>query len=102
MELLGSTKGNITKDKNCGNVPYLEITEVGLMHCNVFNNSYQQVLYTFVPYKQFSQLLDLLPEKFIFLKIFNSEFSYIKAWFTGQNSNSLVIEEKISISLVIN
>ena len=51
MELLGSTKGNITKDKNCGNVPYLEITEVGLMHCNVFNNSYQQVLYTFVPYK---------------------------------------------------
>ena len=51
MELLGSTKGNITKDKNCENVPYLEITEVGLMYCNVFNNSYQQVLNTFVPYK---------------------------------------------------
>ena len=32
MELLGSTKGKITKDKNGENVPYLEITEVGLIH----------------------------------------------------------------------
>ena len=52
MKLLGSTKSKITKDKNGENVPYLEIAEVVLIHCNVVNNSYQQnskVLYRFVP-----------------------------------------------------
>ena len=42
MKLLGSTKSKITKDKNGENVPYLEITEAALLHCNVVNNSYQQ------------------------------------------------------------
>ena len=40
----------ITKHENSENVPYLEITEVVLIHCNVVNNSYQQnlrALYTF-------------------------------------------------------
>ena len=56
MKLLGSTKNKITKDKNCENVPHLEITEVVLVYCNVLNNDYQQnstVLYTFVPNKLF-------------------------------------------------
>ena len=34
-KLLGSTKSKITKDKNGGNVPHLEITEVVLAHCNI-------------------------------------------------------------------
>ena len=38
MKLLGSTKSKITKDENGENVPYLEITEVVLIHCNVVNN----------------------------------------------------------------
>ena len=42
MKLLGSTKSKIEKYKNGENSPYLEITEVVLIHCNVFNNSYQQ------------------------------------------------------------
>ena len=41
MKLLGSIKNNITKDKNRGNVPHLEITEVVLVHCNIVNNDYQ-------------------------------------------------------------
>ena len=41
MKLLGSTKNKITKDKNGGNVPHLEITEVVLVHCNIVNNDYQ-------------------------------------------------------------
>ena len=56
MKLLGSTENKITKDKNGENVPHLEITEVVLVHCNIFNNDYQQnsrVLYTFVPNKSF-------------------------------------------------
>ena len=41
MKLLESTKSKTTKDKNSKNVPYLEITEVVLMHCNFVNNGYQ-------------------------------------------------------------
>ena len=80
MKLLGSTKNKITEDKNGENVPYLEITEVVLVHCNIVNNGYQQdsrVLYTFVPTKWFGELLDILPKIFIFFKTFDSEFSYI-------------------------
>ena len=80
MKLFGSTKSKITKDQNGGNLPYLEITEVVLIHCNVVNNSFQQnsrVLYTFIPNKSFGQLLDISPKNFIFLKTSDSEFSYI-------------------------
>ena len=107
MKLLGSTKSKITKDKkqNSENVPYLEITEAVLIHCNVVNNSYQQnsrVLYTFVPNKSFGQLLDISPENLTFLKTFDSNFSYIEVPFTDQNSSSLEIEDRINITLVIN
>ena len=105
MKLLGSTKSKITKDENGENVPHLEITEVVLVHCNIVNNDYQQdsrVLYTFVPNKSFGQLLDISPKNFIFLKTFDSEFSYIEVWFTDQNSKPLEIEDKINITLVIN
>ena len=53
---------------------HLEITEVVLVHCNIVNNDYQQnsrVLYTFVPNKLFSQLLDISPKNIIFLKTFD-------------------------------
>ena len=81
IKLLGSTKSKISKDKSGKNVPRLEITEIVLIHCNIVNNSYLQdsrVLYTFVPNKAFGQLLDISPKNFIFLKTFNSEFSYIE------------------------
>ena len=35
IKLLGKTKSRITQHKNGENVPYLEITEVVLIHCNV-------------------------------------------------------------------
>ena len=38
MKLLGSTENKITKYKNCEHLPHLDITEVVLVHCNVFNN----------------------------------------------------------------
>ena len=41
MKLLGNSKSQITKDKNDGNVPHLEITEVILIHCNIVNNEIQ-------------------------------------------------------------
>ena len=42
MILLASTKSKIAKDKNGENIPYLEIAEVVLIHCNVVDNSYLQ------------------------------------------------------------
>ena len=36
---------------------------------------------TFVPNKSFGQLLNISPDNFIFLKTFDSEFSYIDVWF---------------------
>ena len=97
MKLLGSTKSKITKNENGENVPNLEITEVVLVHCSIVNNNYQQnsrILYTFVSNKSFGQLLDISSRNFIFLKTFDSEFSYIEIWFTDQNSNPLEIETK--------
>ena len=81
MKLHGTTKSIINKDKNGENVPHLEITKVALVHCNIVNNNYQQyskILYTFVPNKPFGQLLDISPRSFIYLRTFNSEFSYIE------------------------
>ena len=42
MKLLGSSKSKTTEDENGENVPYLEISEVVLIHCNVVTNTYQQ------------------------------------------------------------
>ena len=48
-------------------------------------------------------IINMVQESCIkFLKIFNSEFSYIEVWFTDQNSKLLKIEDKINITLVIN
>ena len=105
IKLLGSTKSKITKNENAENVPNLEITELVLVHCNIVNNNYQEnsrVLHSFIPNKSFGQLLDISPNNFIFLETFNSEFSYIKVWFTDQNSNPQLIEDEINISLFIN
>ena len=105
MKLLGSTKSMMTKDKKGENVPHLEINEIVLIHCIIVNNDYQhdsRVLYTFIPNKSFDQLLDISPRNFIFLKTFNSEFSYIEVLFTDQSSNPPEIEDKINITLVIN
>ena len=105
MKLLGSTKGKKTTAENAENVPCLEINEAVLIHCNVVDISYLQnsrVLYTFVPNKLLGQLLDISPKHFVFLKIFDSEFSYIEVWFTDENPRLLEMEDKINITLFIN
>ena len=104
VKLTGSTKSKITENENDENIPNLEITEIVLIHCNIIDNNYQRnsrVLYTFVPNKLFSQLLDISFEIFIFLKTFDSDLLYIEAWFTNQNFNPLEMEDKRNITLVI-
>ena len=105
MKLLGSTKDTTDVDKNSDNVPRLENVEVVLVHCNLVNNSYQQasrVLFTFVPNKQYGQLISISPYSLIYLKTMNTEFSEIEIWFTDQNNNALEIGDNVNISLVIN
>ena len=74
------------------------------MHCNLVNNSYQQaskVLFTFVPNKQFGQLITISPHLLRMLKTTNAEFQSIKCWFTDQNNRPLQIEDSASITLII-
>ena len=49
MKLLGSRRGNVGKDKNEEDIPKLESVEVGLVYCNLVNNSYQQALKHYLP-----------------------------------------------------
>ena len=66
MKLLGSTKDIIDTGET---VPRLENVEVVLVHCNLGNNSYQQasrVLFTFVPTKQYGQLISISPHSLVF------------------------------------
>ena len=105
MKSLGSTKDITDADKNSENVPRLENVEVVLVHCNLVNNSYQQdlrVLFTFVPNKQYGQLISISPHSLIFLKTMNTEFSEIDIWFIDQNNNALEIKDNVNISLIIN
>ena len=81
MKLLASIKTKMTKDEHGKNTPHLDIIEVVLVHCNFVYNDYQEdlrVLYSFVSNKSFGQLLDILPENFIFLKTLIQNFRILK------------------------
>ena len=82
----------------------LETVEVVLVHCNLVNNNYQQaskVLFTFVPNKQFGQLLSVETKSLTMLKAINAEFQFIELWFTDQNNRPLEIEDHLNIILII-
>ena len=104
MKLLGSTKKFVDKDKNGENVPKLETAEVVLVHCNLVKNDYlhtSKVLFTFVPNKEFRQLVNISPHAFTMMNTVNTEFSYVEVWFTDQNSKALEIEDNVNLTLVI-
>ena len=86
MKLLGITKKDVNQNKNSKNVLKLESVEVFIVHCNLVNNNYQQaskVLYTFVPNKQFGQLINISPHSLTMLNTTNTEFSFLEVWFTN-------------------
>ena len=77
MKLLGSTKKDVDQDKDGEDVPKLGSVEVVLVHCNLVNNNYQQTLkalFTFVPNKQFGQLINIAPHSLTMLGTTNTEF----------------------------
>ena len=110
MKLLGSTKKDVDKDKNGEEVPKLESVEAVLVHCNLVNNSYQQaskVSFTFVPTKQFGQLIIISSHSLTMLTTAISEFPLIQLWLTDQNNRPLEIEDKyceinsVNITIII-
>ena len=103
MQLLGSLKKVLDKNKNGELVPKVETVEVVLVHCNLVNNNYQQVskvLFTFVPNKQFGQLITITPHSPTMLETTNAEFSFIEIWFTDKNNRPLEIEDNVNITLI--
>ena len=104
MKLLGSTKNVVDKYKNSENVPKLESVEVVLVYCNLGKNHYQhasKVLFSFVPNKQFGQLLNIFPDVFTMMNTVNTEFSSVEVWFTDQSSKPLDIEHNVNLTLII-
>ena len=74
------------------------------MHCNLVNNSFQQaskVLFTFVPNKQFRQLITISPHLLTMLKTTNEEFQSVQLWFTDPNNRPLEIEDSVNVTLII-
>ena len=92
MKLLESSKKDVDKVKDGEDVPKLESVEVVLVHCNLVNNSYQQaskVLFTFVPNKQFGQLITISPHSLAMLKTTSAKFCSFELWSTDQNNRPL-------------
>ena len=101
---LGSSKKDIDQNKDGEIVPKLETVEAVLVDCNLVNNNYQQaskVLFTFVPKKQFGQLITITPRSLTMLKTTNAEFSFIEIWFTDQNNRPLEIQDNVNITLLL-
>ena len=104
MKLLGSTKEDQVKDKDGEGVPKGVPVEVVLVHCNLVNNIYQKafkVLFTFVPNKQFCQLITISTHSLTMLETVSTEFQSIELWFTDQNKRPLEIEDSVSITLIV-
>ena len=84
-------------------MPKVESVEVVLEDCNLVNNNYQQaskVLFTFVPNKQFGQLITIAHNSLTILKTINAEFQFIEVWFRDQNNRPLEIENNANITLI--
>ena len=104
MRLLGSTKKDVDADKNSKNLPKIESVEVVLVHCNLVINGYQlssQVLFSFVPNKQFGLLINISPNTLTMMNTVNTEFSFIKVWFTDEACKALEIEDNVNLTLII-
>ena len=80
-KLSESAKKDVDQDEDGKNVPKLEPAEVLLVHCILVNNSYQQaskVLLTFLPDKQFGQLMTISPHSLTKLKTTDAEFQFVE------------------------
>ena len=74
------------------------------MHFNLVKNDDQhtsKVLFSFVPKKQFGQLINISPHSLPMMNTVNTEFSFVEVWFTDQASKSVEIEDNVNSTLII-
>ena len=75
------------------------------MHYNLVKNDYRhtsKVLFSFVPNKQFGQLINILPHSLTMMDtVDNTEFSFVEVWFTDQASKALEIKDNVNLTLII-
>ena len=74
-----------------------------LVLCDLVKIDYQhtsKVLFTFVPNKQFGQLINISPHSLTMMNTVNTEFSYVEVWFTDQVSEALEIEDNVNLTLI--
>ena len=104
MKLLGNTTKISDEDTNVENVPKSESADVAIFHCNLVKNDYQhtsKVLFTFVPNKQFGELINISTHFLTIRNTVNTEFSYFEVCFTDQVSKALEIEDNVNLTLII-
>ena len=81
------------------------MVKVVLVQFNLVSSQYQQrseVLNTFIHNKFYSYLLNIELSNLVLSETYNSEFDNIIVTFMDQNSSPLEIEDKISLTLLIN
>ena len=74
------------------------------MHFNLVKNDDQhtsKVLFSFVPKKQFGQLINISPHSLPMMNTVNTEFSFVEVWFTDQARKSVEIEDNVNSTLII-
>ena len=85
-------KKHVDKDKDGQIVQKLEYVEVVLVHWNLVKNDYQHtsnVLFSFVPNKQFGHIVNISPHSLTMMSTVNTKFSFVEVWFTDQASKAL-------------
>ena len=60
-----------------------------------------KVLFTFVPNKEFGQLINVSPHSLTMMNTVNTEFTSVEVWFTDQASKSLENEDNVNSTLII-
>ena len=58
-------------------------------------------MFSFVPNKQFGQLINTSPHSLTMLNTRKTEFLSIEVWFTDWNSKYLEIEDNVNMTLII-
>ena len=104
MKLLGNTKRDTYKDKNGKTLAKLESVEVVLVHCDLVKNDSRHTskfLFSFVPNKQFGQLINISPHSLTMMNTVNTEFSSVEVWFTDQVSKALEIEDNVDLTVIL-
>ena len=74
------------------------------MHCNLVKNDYQhtsKVSISFVPNKQFGQLINISQHFLTMMNTVNTETSFVEIWFTDQASKELEIKDNVNLTLII-